>query len=137
MAAQYKFSLNKDDTVTLGLARNEKEETLNIPLDELLPWVMELDNFLGKLGINSLTRKKHPDTDGDSYMEQQKRLHKSAYQPWTPEADAELTTMHNNGDFDKNAAAEHFGRNPGAIQSRLKKLGLLAPKNNDQGVAPR
>lgn len=127
MPAQYKFSLNKDNTVTFGLARDDKEETLCLPLDELLPWVMELDNFLDNLGINSLTRKKHPDTDDDSYMAQQKRLHKSAYQPWTPEADAELAAMFNGGDFDKHRASEHFSRNPGAIESRLKKLGLLAP----------
>ena len=47
----------------------------------------------------------------------------NAYDPWTEEADAELTQMWEEG---KSVAdiAEHFGRKNSAIIVRMKKLGL-------------
>jgi len=60
-------------------------------------------------------------------MEKQKQLHKNAYQKWSSEEDATLTDLFNAPDFDRAKAAETLGRNKGAIQSRLKKLGLLKP----------
>ena len=48
---------------------------------------------------------------------------KGAYRPWTPELDAELTTMYCEGVNPKDIA-KHFGRSKGAIAARIKKLEL-------------
>ena len=49
--------------------------------------------------------------------------HPNAFDPWTPEADAELAQMWADGKS-VTEIADHFGRKNSAIISRLKKLGL-------------
>jgi superfamily I DNA/RNA helicase len=49
--------------------------------------------------------------------------HKKAYKPWTMELDDELTNMFYDGRNIKKIA-EYFGRTIGAIESRIRKLGL-------------
>ena len=49
--------------------------------------------------------------------------HPNAFDPWTPEADSELSQMWNEGKS-VTEIADHFGRKNSAIISRLKKLGL-------------
>lgn len=46
-----------------------------------------------------------------------------AYKPWTAEQDEKLAEMFNNNISDSEII-KHFGRNAGAIRSRLRKLGL-------------
>ncbi|MDA3866035.1 MAG: UvrD-helicase domain-containing protein [Salinivirgaceae bacterium] len=60
------------------------------------------------------------------YEEQMARIkagHKKAYQPWTEDLDLQLTRMYCEGEKIK-AMSEYFGRTPGAIRSRIKKLEL-------------
>ena len=52
-----------------------------------------------------------------------KQEHPSAYEPWTEDADAELTRMWAEG-ASVQEIADHFGRKNSAIITRLKKLGL-------------
>jgi hypothetical protein len=47
----------------------------------------------------------------------------NAYDPWNEEDDAELTRMWRQGATVEEISA-HFGRKPGGIKSRIKKLGL-------------
>ncbi len=47
----------------------------------------------------------------------------NAYNPWNEEDDAELTRMWRQGATVEEISA-HFGRKPGGIKSRIKKLGL-------------
>lgn len=49
--------------------------------------------------------------------------HPNAYEPWSPEADAELARMWEEG-ISVHEIAEHFGRKQSAIITRMKKLGL-------------
>ena len=49
--------------------------------------------------------------------------HPNAFDPWTEEADAELTKMWEKG-TSIDTIAEHFGRKPSAIMVRMRKLGL-------------
>lgn len=58
-----------------------------------------------------------------SYMEQQKRLHANAYAKWTPEDDEQLKVLYRNGTSIQELT-KLFGRNEGAIYSRISKLGL-------------
>ena len=52
-----------------------------------------------------------------------RRAHENAYAPWTPEEDELLRSERGSGAL-PSALAKLFGRNKGAIRSRLKKLGL-------------
>jgi hypothetical protein len=49
--------------------------------------------------------------------------HAKAYAPWTRDEDGIFKRRHQAGERVETIAAE-FGRKPGAIRSRLKKLGL-------------
>ena len=49
--------------------------------------------------------------------------HPNAYEPWTEEADEQLNQMWSEGKSVQEIA-EHFGRKPSAIITRMKKLGL-------------
>lgn len=52
-----------------------------------------------------------------------KQENPNAYEPWTAEADAELTRMWNEG-VSVQEMADYFGRKNSAIITRLKKLGI-------------
>lgn len=66
-------------------------------------------------------------SEHDERMAEIKQIHSRAYECWTDEEDEELAGMCR----DRNTVAEiaeHLGRQPSAIRSRLKKLGLEAEK---------
>ena len=74
----------------------------------------------------TLTPAKFPKTkkeEPQSYMEKQKELHANAYAPWTDEDDNRLRHLYAEGKS-TSELMEVFGRNRGAITSRIKKLGL-------------
>lgn len=56
-------------------------------------------------------------------LEEARKKHANAYMPWTPEDDDRLECLFADGTGVKQLC-EIFGRNRGAIQSRIKKLGL-------------
>jgi len=67
---------------------------------------------------------KYTGTKGKSYtVELVRTKHSEAYKPWTPEQDEKLAEMFSN-DLSDSEIIKHFGRNAGAIRSRLRKLGL-------------
>ena len=57
-------------------------------------------------------------------VEQLRETHASAYAPWRAEDEADLARRHQAGETVA-AIAAALGRKPGAIRSRLKKLGLI------------
>ena len=61
-------------------------------------------------------------------LESQREKYANAYKPWTGEDDLKFETLRLAG---KNATelADVFGRNKGAIRSRLKKFSLEKLKN--------
>lgn len=56
-------------------------------------------------------------------LEDIRRTYPRAYAPWNEEEDAELQGQVERGD-DITAIAFHLGRQPSAIRSRIRKLGL-------------
>lgn len=66
---------------------------------------------------------KPNDAESFSYMDQQKRLHHNAYAKWTNEDDEELCKHVKEG-VSIQELCRIFGRNEGAICSRISKLGL-------------
>jgi len=59
-----------------------------------------------------------------SYMERQKQIHAKAYAPWTEEEEFRLKSLLDAG-VSIDSIVFEIGRNKGAIQSRIKKLGLM------------
>ena len=67
---------------------------------------------------------KYTGTSGKTFsVELVRSKYGEAYKPWTPDQDEKLTEMFNNNNSDSEII-KHFGRNAGAIRSRLRKLGL-------------
>jgi len=83
-----------------------------------------LDERLGKLVEEAGFPKPSVRPTEVSSMERAKQLYPRAYTSWTAQEDAELSAMHARG-LSKNELGEHFQRQPSAIQSRLRKLGLI------------
>ena len=84
---------------------------------EIKPIVTE--NFKPKSGYS-----KYTGTKGNTYsVELVRSKYGETPKPWTPEQDEKLTEMFNNNNSDSEII-KHFGRNAGAIRSRLRKLGL-------------
>jgi superfamily I DNA/RNA helicase len=80
---------------------------------------VETESFKPKSGYS-----KYTGTKGNTYsVELIRTKYGEAYKPWTPEQDERLTQMFNNNTSDSEII-KHFGRNAGAIRSRLRKLGL-------------
>ena len=68
-----------------------------------------------------------PGNDGSTFVETDRldklrREHPRAYEPWTVEEEQELEQLHSVG-LDVAEVAYRLGRQPGAIQSRLNRLG--------------
>ena len=76
-------------------------------------------------------------TEGVSYMEQQKQIHHNAYAKWATEDDEQLCNLVEGG-VTVQELCRIFGRNEGAIRSRISKLGLdidiSAPHIYDRGA---
>ena len=67
---------------------------------------------------------KYTGTSGKTFsVELVRTKHGEVYKPWTLEQDEKLTQLFNNNVSDSEIIKQ-FGRNAGAIQSRLRKLGL-------------
>jgi F-box protein, helicase, 18 len=67
---------------------------------------------------------KYTGSNGKTYsVELIRTKHGEVYKPWTAEQDEKLTQMFNNNTSDSEII-KYFGRNAGAIRSRLRKLGL-------------
>ncbi len=49
--------------------------------------------------------------------------HPRAYEPWSEDEEGELKSLHDEG-ASISEIAEHLGRQPSAVESRLRKLGL-------------
>ncbi len=64
---------------------------------------------------------EEPNESKSYSVDEVRQQHPSAYEKWSAEDDNELKRLHNTG-LSVSELAEHFGRKPNAIQSRLRKL---------------
>jgi len=69
-------------------------------------------------------RLNESDTDYHQRMAKIKKRYPRAYEKWSAEEDNELRSLFARG-ISNTDAAEHFRRQPSAINSRLSKLGLI------------
>lgn len=124
----YFFDINKSEKDDYYLKISESKKTASgydrhhiLVFDEdLTDFATILDKTLKKL--NEL--KAYEPTDGKAYsVDKVRQVHKQAYAPWTKEDDSKLEVLFCEGKKTKELA-QLFGRNEGAISSRIKKLEL-------------
>ena len=123
---EYDFPIT--DPVFLDKFKREPERYDNIPDVYLsLSLGLEFEGWHHKLvaGVIIPTNITKPnDTDGISYMDQQKQLHHNAYAKWTNEDDEQLCKLVEEA-ISIQELCRIFERNEGAIRSRISKLGLV------------
>lgn len=122
---EYDFPIT--DPAFLDEFKRKPERYDNIPDVYLaLSLGLEFEGWHHKLvaGVIIPTDSAKPlDTEPISYMEQQKQLHHNAYAKWTNEDDEQLCNFVEEGTSIQELC-RIFGRNEGAIRSRISKLGL-------------
>lgn len=75
-------------------------------------------------GVAGAARPHMPWTPQGAALDAIRATHAKAYAPWSREEDLDLRRRHQAGET-VDAIASEFGRKPGAIRSRLKKLELI------------
>jgi DNA-directed RNA polymerase specialized sigma24 family protein len=124
----YFFDIKKSESGDLYLKISESKKTESgFDHHRLMVFDEDLKDFVEALK-KSLTKfkelKEPKPTDGKTYsVEKIRETHQQAYLPWTAEDDNKLELLFCEGKKVKELA-EIFGRNVGAINSRIKKLEL-------------
>lgn len=103
-------------------------ESVNVINLRLLTLTREGDNDIMRVKYDGNTAKEQ------SYMDRQKQLHANAYEKWTDEDDRLLLQMYRAG-ASINELMAKFGRNEGAIRSRIMKMEATSPTTTKPGVA--
>lgn len=124
----YFFDINKSEKGDLFLKISESKKTENgFEHFRVMVFEEDINDFSETLQralkkFKSLSKKE--DADEKSYsVEKIRETHKQAYQPWTQDDDNKLEILFCEGKKVKELA-KIFGRNDGAISSRIKKLEL-------------
>lgn len=124
----YFFDINKSEKGDLYLKVSESKKTESgFEHHRLIVFEEDIKDFSEAFqkALTKFTELKEPkQTDGKAYsVEKIREAHKQAYLPWTPEDDSKLELLFCEGKKVKELA-QIFGRNDGAISSRIKKLEL-------------
>lgn len=122
----YFFDIKKSEKGDLYLKVSESKKTESgYEHHRLMVFDEDLKDFVEafKKSLTKFKELKEP-KDGKTYsVEKIRETHKQAYLPWTTEDDNKLELLFCEGKKAKELA-EIFGRNVGAINSRIKKLEL-------------
>lgn len=124
----YFFDINKSEKGDFYLKVSESKKTENgFEHHRLIVFDEDIKDF-SEAFERALTKfkelKEPQQTKGKAYsVEKIREAHKQAYLPWTPEDDSKLELLFCEGKKVKELA-QIFGRNDGAISSRIKKLEL-------------
>jgi DNA-directed RNA polymerase specialized sigma24 family protein len=122
----YFFDIKKSEKGDLYLKISEsKKAQSGYEHHRLMVFDEDLKDFIEALkkSLTKFKELKEP-KDGKAYsVEKIRETHQQAYMPWTTEDDNKLELLFCEGKKAKELA-EIFGRNVGAINSRIKKLEL-------------
>jgi DNA-directed RNA polymerase specialized sigma24 family protein len=124
----YFFDINKSEKGDLYLKVSESKKTESgFEHHRIIVFEEDIKDFseaFEKVLTKFKELKDPKQTDGKAYsVEKIREAHKQAYLPWTPEDDSKLELLFCEGKKVKELA-QIFGRNDGAISSRIKKLEL-------------
>ncbi len=119
-----------------GTSSHKFPEQIEIELNNILEDNFEVSTVVVAIGRKELEERivhkykpiynvrdarKSPEKSYD--VEEIRKTHEKAYLPWTLEEDNKLKELNQLG-YTTLELASHFGRNKGAISSRLKKMGF-------------
>jgi len=102
--------------VEVAFGSKNGKEGLWLKLNEPIPFEWEKDGKRFFLDLSARKEKVYS-------MDDARKKHSNAYQPWTAVDDDKLERLFAEG-TDVKQLCEEFGRNRGAIESRIKKLEL-------------
>jgi hypothetical protein len=124
----YFFDISKSEKSDLYLKVSEsKKNESGFEHHRLIVFEEDIKDFSEAFqkALTKFTELKEPkQTDSKAYsVEKIREAHKQAYLPWTQEDDNKLELLFCEGKKVKELA-QIFGRNDGAISSRIKKLAL-------------
>lgn|SRR3989338_2949101 len=108
--------MKKTGIVEVAFGSKNGKTGLWLKLNESIPFKWEKDG--SGFFLDQSCRKEKTYSIDDA-----KKKHANAYEPWTTEDDDKLERLYADGTPVKELS-EEFGRNKGAIQSRIKKLAL-------------
>jgi len=124
--------VSEQDRIFRELSKEAAERYARTSVDELMK---QWENFLVVTGgkrsekrkkFGTKSKKGSLDTKktGESPIAKLREKHPKAYAPWTGDDDRILSAMHEEGATTAELC-DRFGRQPGSIRSRLRKLGLI------------
>ena len=122
----YFFDIKKSEKGDLYLKVSESKKTENgYEHHRLMVFDEDLKDFVEALkkSLTKFKELKEPKDSKTYSVEKIRETHQQAYLPWTTEDDNRLELLFCEGKKVKELA-EIFGRNVGAINSRIKKLEL-------------
>lgn len=122
----YFFDIKKSEKGDLYLKISESKKTQSgYEHHRLMVFDEDLKDFVEALkkSLTKFKELKEPKDDKTYLVEKIRETHQQAYLPWTTEDDNKLELLFCEGKKAKELA-EIFGRNVGAINSRIKKLEL-------------
>ena len=97
-------------------------------------WLRNRESLTLEMRIDEGPERQEPDrviavgSQSKAYdVDEIRKEYPKAYEPWTDDADEELRRLYDTASSIDQLAA-HFGRRPGAISSRLNRLGLAPDK---------
>lgn len=110
----------KDKDLYLKISESKRIGDSEFERHQIIVFDEGIDKFTEKLVeiVEKIRREEK-----NCFLEKKRKTHRNAYQSWTEEDDRQLELLYCQG---KNVAylGKVFGRNNGAIQSRIKKLEL-------------
>ncbi|MBU2527571.1 MAG: PUR family DNA/RNA-binding protein [Bacteroidetes bacterium] len=112
--------LTKDGDRYLKISENKRIEESEFERHQIIVFEEGIDKLAEK--ITEVAKKIRAEEKSYS-LEDKRKTHRNAYQPWTDEDDNRLELLYCEGKSVTDLSKE-FGRNNGAIQSRIKKLEL-------------
>ena len=113
------INVNPNGDVEISQNRSGKISTIILAADEIVKLGRCLFGKYKTLAPSPITNKSNTDIQSQRIKTQEC----NAYNRWTEEDDEDLHKLYNSG-LTTELLAEHFKRRKGAIESRLKKLGL-------------
>lgn len=112
--------ITKDGDPYLKITESKRTGETDFERHQIIVFEEGIDKFVEK--ITELGNKIKIDTKSYTFDEIRK-THRKAYEPWTDEEDNRLELLYCEGKSIIELT-EYFGRNNGAIRSRIKKLEL-------------
>ena len=120
----------KDGDRYLKICESKRTGETEFERHQIIVFNEEIDKLAEK--VTEVADKMRNEQKSYSFSEKRK-THRNAYQPWTEEDDTRLELLFCEGNS-VTKLSELFGRNSGAIRSRIKKLELKEKYGTQQGV---